>query len=269
MDKPKEYKAMRLELGRISVYLSQIVSAVIGREVRFTAAAEDKEYWSVAAIHDCFSMTELLNLIRFVGGDGSMCRDTLPTESDTSKSLGMILARALLKKAMRTDWEREFITDDAIWIIGCWDSAENPQELKEDLMYIGKTAVRMKDLWPADEFEDRLFQNGGTYSDLVNLCEKYQDQFGEELFWHYSMTDGRYTGVYLVLVQEGVLAISYDEVTEQDHESFVRESVKLCTDEDLNWLMADWRRTSDQLLSAMDAMAFYLERNVRSETEKQ
>ena len=260
MSNPKEFKTLKLELARAAMYISHLVSAILGRTITCKAASEDNEYWSVAAINDRFSASELMRLIQFVEGDAAMCRSVLPIETNSSKSLDMSLAQALLKKATQLDWEREFVTPDALWLVGCWRDEIKPPEFSEDLLFIGSIEIPVKQLWQADDLVQHLFQYGGNYSALVELCDRYQEHFGNELFWHYPMTDGKYTGVYFILVQEGVLAISYDEVTEYDHEIFVRDSVKICSAEDLNWFILDWKRNEASLMDALETMAFYLEK---------
>ena len=47
-----------------------------------------------------------------------MLKRALPTESNTTRSLEMALSRALLKNILKLDWEREFFSDEGLWLIG-------------------------------------------------------------------------------------------------------------------------------------------------------
>ncbi len=103
MSEPREYKSLKLELGRVSSYIAHLVSAILSRTIICKVASEDNDYWSVVEIDDRFTMQELMRLINFVNGDAAMCRSVLPTDANSRKSLDMSLARELLKKAMQLD----------------------------------------------------------------------------------------------------------------------------------------------------------------------
>ena len=254
----KEYKTLKIEFGRVGMYITQLVSAILGREVNCTASRDDYDYWSVTAVNDRFTVPEIASLVWFANGDPDMYRSAIPIDSNSSRSLDMSLAGALLRRAMQLEWETEFITQEALWIVGQWPDGLKVPEAGEDMIFIDSSAIRINQLWTADELVDRLFQAGGNYGALTGLCDRYQEQFGNELFWHYPMSDGKYTGVYFVLVQEGIAAISYDEVTAQDHEIFVRDSVKICSADDLNWFILAWKKNEAHLMGALEAVAFYL-----------
>lgn len=72
MNQFERYTTLKLELSRVAWYLGNLLSALLGREIHCTAKAEDDIYWSVAAIDDRFSNSEVISLIRYVGGDATM-----------------------------------------------------------------------------------------------------------------------------------------------------------------------------------------------------
>ena len=64
-------------------------------------------------------------MIEAVDGGKEMYTQSIPTDSNTSKSLAMDLCQALLKKALDSDWVEEMVREDALWIIGDFPEDEN------------------------------------------------------------------------------------------------------------------------------------------------
>lgn len=118
MNNIERFTTLKLEFSRVAWYLGNILSALLGREIHCTAKAEDDSYWSIAAIDDRFTNSEIVSLIQYVGGDATMIRRCIPPDSNSSRSLGMDLCEALLKHVLKMDWKREFVTEDALWILG-------------------------------------------------------------------------------------------------------------------------------------------------------
>lgn len=117
MNKPEKHTALKLDLSLVSQHLGKCISAYLGREIQMRTQSEDDSYWSSAAIDDCFTIVEIMDLIKAVNGDKEMIRCCIPTDSNTSRSLDMTLCRALLKRALQIEWDTEFVTDEALWII--------------------------------------------------------------------------------------------------------------------------------------------------------
>jgi len=260
MNNLNSYTTLRLELGRVSWYIQNLLSAVLGRQITCRTKAEDDSYWSTAAIDDTFTTEEIMKLIAYVGGGTQMIRTSVPLDANTSASLDMDLCRALLKHTLQLDWEQEFITKDALWVVGTWTKPPKLPEVPKDIIFIDSKTVDLRNLMPKDAFVEKLFSDGGTFSDFTSLCERYESEYGTPLYWMYPITDGRYNGCYFVLVREGVLAIFYDEIDEQDHEIFIRESVRLCTREDLSFFIGDWNRFAQELSDSLSSLRMYLEK---------
>ena len=118
MNNIESFTTLKLELSRVAWYLGNLLSALLGRKITCGANAEDDSYWSISAENDRFSNTEVVELIQYVGGDATMIRRCIPPDSNSSRSLDMDLCRALLKHVLKLDWEQEFVTKDALWILG-------------------------------------------------------------------------------------------------------------------------------------------------------
>ena len=260
MNNVERYTTMKLELSRIAWYLGHLLSALLGRSIVCTAKAEDDSYWSIAAVDDRFTNSEVISLIHYVGGDAAMIRHCIPPDSNSSRSLGMDLCEALLKHVLKLNWEKEFVTEDALWILGNWPEPVQLPETDEDLFFIDSRMIDCSQLMSKDEFVEKLFEKGGTFSDLTNLCEANETDFGMPLYWMHPYTDGLYNGCYFVLVREGILVLSYDAIDWEEHEVFDRESARLCDAEEMQNFAWEYQQRTNEMLNTLHAFLFFLER---------
>ena len=260
MNDSKRYSARKLELGQISVYIGNLLSTLLGRTITCSTQAEDDNYWCVAAVGDRFSNSEIMELISYVNGDATMIRRNIPLDSNWSRSLDMDLCRALLKQILRLDWEQEFATSDCLWILGHWPESTRLPALDHNLLFVDRKIIDTSNLMAKDALMRRLFDNGGSYSCLVNIEEAYDLESGTPLYWHYPITDGKHNGCYLILVQEGILKLGYDVMDHVDHEVFDPDSAVLCSAEDLACFIDDWSAYSENLTATLNALLHHQER---------
>ena len=136
MNNIESFTTLKLELSRVAWYLGNLLSALLGRQITCAANAEDDSYWSISAENDRFSNTEVVELIQYVGGDATMIRRCIPPDANSSRSLDMDLCRALLKHVLKLDWKQEFVTKDALWILGHWPEPMKLPEVDENLIFI-------------------------------------------------------------------------------------------------------------------------------------
>ena len=61
MNNIERFTTLKLELSRVAWYLGNLLSALLGREIHCTAKAEDDIYWSIAAIDDRFTNSEVIH----------------------------------------------------------------------------------------------------------------------------------------------------------------------------------------------------------------
>lgn len=260
MNKPKKYSALRLELGQISEYVGYLLTALLGRKITCVTQVEDDNYWSVSAVKDRFTTSEIMRLISYVHGDSTMIRRSIPIDTNFSRSLDMDLCRALLKHILQLNWEQEFVTREGLWLLGHWAEPVQLPELDSNLLFVDNKTVDCSDLMPMDQFLRKLFDMEGTFSDLSSLCEAYDLKTGTPLYWNYPITDGKYNGCYFVLVREGILKLGYDVTDQVDHEIFDPDSAVLCSAEDLACFLDEWTSFSDRLKSTLNALISYQER---------
>ena len=256
----RRLSALQISWDAVSRYLEALLAALLGRPFTCTTKGEDDNYWSVAAVCDSFTNVEIVRLVHFVEGSDKMLRDSLPIDTNTSKSLDMSLCRALLKYALKLDWSTEFVSDDALVILGNFPPNVELPSVNQNLISIDSKVIDCRELIPMERFIDKLFEGWGMFSTLTEVCEEYESEYGTPLYWMHPFTDGRYNGCYFVLVQEGVLVISYDEIDGVDHEVFVRESGRLCDAIEMRCFLNDWNQRVEDMTATLTALLAFLER---------
>lgn len=254
----KIYSTVKLTWEQVAWYLESILSSILGRPFQCTCQSEEGDYWSVAAVNDRFSYGEIKQLLNHVQASGETGQCSLPVDAPSSRSVDMELSRLLLKEVIHTDWEEECITDEALWLIGV-DMATIVLP-DDDLLILGSLIVDSKKLWDKDEFIERLFDEGGTFTELVELCNRYVHDFHNELYWHYPVSDGCFNGAYFVPVREGILCLPYNVIDCENHECFESQGVRLCTAEEMRCFIHDWNQTDTELRNAMSAFYQFLTR---------
>lgn len=259
MNEMQRYTALKLSCEFISRQFETILSVLLGRSFSCSTRCEDDSYWSVATTNDTFTSVEIVHLVKAVGGDDDMMLRTLPTDSNTSKSLEMDLCRALLQQFLKLQWQTEFVVKDALWIIGDFPEYGLP-EISPNLLSVDSRIIDCNQLMPKDAFVEQLFSEGGTFSDLAALCETYESEYGTPLYWMYPITDGRYNGCYFVMVREGILVLSYDVMDEENYEVFERESVRMCSTEEMRCFQHDWKLRTCELSETIYSLLAFLER---------
>ena len=118
MNDIQRFPALQIPWSVVSRYVETLLSALLGRAITCEAKGEDDNYWSVTAVCDTFTNVEIVRLVQFVNGGNQMLRNALPIDSNTSKSLDMSLCSALLKYALKLEWDAEFVSESALVILG-------------------------------------------------------------------------------------------------------------------------------------------------------
>lgn len=260
MNEVQRYSALKLPWELVSRYVGSMVSAILDRDITCSTRAEDDNYWSIAAIDDWFTNVEIVRLVKAVDGSEHMLSHALPPDSNTSRSLEMDLCRTLLQRAMDLAWDTEFVAKDALWVADSFPENAMIPEPDRNLLYIDSKVIDCRDLIPMKDFVEKLFDEGGTFTELTELCEAYEFQYGTPLYWMHPFTDGKYNGCYFVMVQEGVLILSYDEIDGCDHEIFVRDSARLCDADEMRCFLSEWNIRSSVLTGTIKTLLNFLER---------
>jgi len=96
-----------------------------------------------------------------------------------------------------------------------------------------------------------LMKNGESDRALSVIRERYYETFGNELIWHYPISDGKHRAVFVVIVQEGFVSLPYDVVDKEDYEILELDSVTMFDAETLKFFIDDFKLFSDDLLAAI------------------
>ena len=260
MNELQRYTALKLSCEFISRQFETILSVLLGRSFSCNTRCEDNNYWSVSTTNDTFTNVEIVHLVKTARGGKNMLSHALPTDSNTSKSLEMDLCRALLQRFLKLKWEMEFVVKDALWIIGDFPKCSRIPEISFNLLSVESRVIDCNQLMSKDEFVEKLFSQGGTFTDLAALCEVYEYTYGTPLYWMYPITDGIFNGCYFVVVREGVLVLSYNVIGKENHEVFERESVHMCSTEEMRCFRHDWNLRASELSKTITSLLSFLER---------
>ncbi len=254
----QKYTTLRLPWEQICIYISNLLSVLLGRRIPCKVMTADGDYWSISAVNDRFTNSEIISLIDYVKGGKDMFRRNIPDDSSSSRSLDMDLCQAMLSCALHLKWEVELVCEDALWITGQFSSQVKIPELNQNLIHIDSKMVDCAKLISKDELIDRLFSAGGTYSALSDICQENFHKWQTPLYWTFPISDSLHNGCYFVLVKEGVLVISYDEISEDAHEVFIRNSVRMCTAEEMSYFIDEWFQYNRELTASMEVLHSYL-----------
>lgn len=258
--KKEYYPSLKLELGKVSYYIQKLISEILNRNLVCVAKVESNDFWGVCIVNSRVSLSDLRKLLSFVNADDITVEETMPEDSKSTHYLGVRLCTELLKKALDANWQEEYITEKAIWLIDVNYIVLSNTEIDSNICFVGNSAVDTRDLLSAQDIKSGLETGGADYNTLVNLCEEHQKRYGDHLFWDYPISDGEHSGVYFVLVKEGVLAIPYNSIDNDCFEWFVLSDIKLCSHLDINDFISEWEEYSNRLENQMASFKEFLGR---------
>jgi len=238
----------------------------LGVFLKCESSPDDSDYWDTQFGRDGIEIAQLYTLLKAVDADVEMISETIPCKEDnvlTSSCIGMKLAIALLKRHMHLNWKHQLICEDGLWLI---DTKPIERELYEPEIVIDGNSISFADLKSHEELMEYLKENGAIHSSLMDFCEEYRERYQNELCWPYPISDGKHLGTFLVLVQEGILSLPYDEAGIEEYELFCIEDAGLFrTAEEMDIFMQDWHSFDSDLRQAMSAMKRHLE--LRKDTQ--
>lgn len=256
--KKEYYPSLKLELAKVSYYIQREISEILGRKIICSTKVESSDYWGVCIINDRVSLSDIKKLLSSVNADDRTVEETMPEDAKSTLYLGMKLSSALLKKALNAAWKEEYVTEKAIWLIDVDYIVLSNTKIDPNICFVCNRAVDTRDLLSQQDIKSKLETDGADYNTLANICEVYQKKYGDLLFWHYPISDGEHSGVYFVLVNEGVLLLPYNSVDNDCFEWFVLSDAKLCSHLDINDYIAEWEEYSQRLEKQMADFKSYL-----------
>lgn len=249
--------ALRLTWGEVSYYISGYVSRYLGRNIVCKATVEDGNYWDTSAVNTEFTKSEFRTLLSLVFADDFMYHESLPKDSDTSRSLGMELSEALLKMVISSAWHCCSIHEDGLWLIGIDEKCITLPEINPNILLIDNCVVDTSMLMSKDILMQKLENSGGMCSDLSALCKENVIRFGNELYWHCPLPDSEHSGYYFVLVKEGVLSIPYNYISDLDEE-FALGDAYMCGWKDMINFQNSWHEYAKHTEKTLEILGDYL-----------
>lgn len=248
-------RTLQLSWEEVADLLSDYVSRILERKIYGTADYEDYDYWDFSSKEKRFTIVEISRLIQHVQGEDEMWRESIPTDSNTSSSLGLCLSRALLGRALEVNWNHESMNPSALWLI---DVQEHRAIFYQRFVNVGADMVFLDDLKSKGEAVTYLHENLPTHSVLMDFCEDYRNRYHNELCWNYPISDGKHLGTFFLLVKEGVLRLPYDDADKVDYELLCLDDARLCDKESLSVFIDDWESFERDLRTAMyNMLDFY------------
>jgi hypothetical protein len=254
MSTPTLCHTLRLELPVVTEWLGRKISALLQREIHCEATVDDYDYWALKCTNDRFSLADLSLLLAHVKASREVAIQAIPSDADSTCGIDLLLSNELLKEVLNTGWEQQLVYDTTLYLIGVSREALTFPYSSPDIFQIGSLTVQRNLLFSKDEFLHKLHEGGDCYSTLASLSARYVDLFKNELHWHYPISDDRHTGLYFILVQEGVLCLPYDYVTQDDFELFEPDAAHLCTAEEMQVYLDDWERQASYLTETMRSL---------------
>lgn len=256
---------LKLTWSEVAELIGGIVQKEIKRPMQFKARSEDSDYWGFSVSGTWLTVAEIYQLLELVDHDEETRSEAIPSDDPSSRSIGMSLSRKLLKLALNMDWSEEHVTSDTLWLINISEEAASD---RKDTIKIAGRVIDMAALKSKDELLKYFQENAPTHSALMDFCEDYRNQYGNELCWPYPISDGKHLGTFLVLVKEGVLSLPYDDADKIDYELFCMDDVSMFDAESMDVFIDDWNSFNEDLLQAMYSMKNYLKKQeVRYESK--
>lgn len=248
-------RATKLLWPEVARLVEAEIYKVLGKEIRCSARSDENTYWAVQFHEYIMPLSEVYRLLEAVTITEDGRQDTLPSDGSTTvKSIGMDLAMQLLKKAMGYCWETILIEENALWLLG----KKHLQTEADTVITVDGKQINLKDLKSRNDLIAFFNENGPTHTALMDFCNEYREKYHNELCWPYPISDGRHLGTFLVLVQEGILSLPYDDADKVDYELFCMDDIAMFDAESMMEFMASWQSFAADLWEAMEAMKNYL-----------
>ncbi len=97
-------------------------------------------------------------MINFVEGDPMMRHRVISTDAKVSRSLEMELCQTLLKYDLKTQWIKDFPTQEGLLLIGSWDTTPDFSYPSQNMVFLNGKAISIESLPSKDELVQELFE---------------------------------------------------------------------------------------------------------------
>ena len=125
-------------------------------------------------------------------------------------------------------------------------------------MKINGIEIDVSKLISKDELLKELADGSTSDRDLADIRGRYFNEFENDLIWHYLISDGKHSGITIVVVKEGFLGLPYYDIQGTDYEIFELENAYLLDEDGLQRFIDEWKSFSDDLSGALSDMHKFL-----------
>ena len=248
----QKYEDYKLSWEFINQNIAETVSQSIGHTVQCHAVWDAIDYWNIVFDGGRLRPDELDLLCERLGATAEEKETSLPEEPvQTIGSLGMELSERLLQGCIGRQWKHVITEPDGLWLVGCHAG---------DILKVVDTGIWLGQLSPKEELLAYLEKNGASCLALGDFSSSYRKRYQKDLYWLYPVGSTRYPGMALVLVKEGILALPYEAVNQDESEIFDLESAHIIeTAKEMGRLITEWADFTGELQEAMNSMYRYLQ----------
>lgn len=248
-------ETMKLSWEDVATMISAQLFKMLGSSFTCGASCDGDGYWGITLTVP-ISVSELIRaLMESENAHQTQIKKILKGVS-TTQSIDMELSEMLLKNYLGQDWESSFCNDTGIFLMNPY-GREFFSNYKKTIK-LNDDRILVSSLKNLKELLEYLQENGATHEALMDFCKDYRELYNNELCWSYPISDGKHQGTFLVMVQEGVLSLPYDDIDKESYEIFCLEDARMCKLDDLDIFLSDWKRFSDDLQSSISQMMEYL-----------
>ena len=116
----QEISARKITWSEVETATKSELKKLLGKDIECVAKKETYDYWAIRFTGYEMPIEELELLLDILNADEDMRDDTIPYPEDNEtevKSIGMLVSRALLCRAMQCTWTTELPDSDVLWLL--------------------------------------------------------------------------------------------------------------------------------------------------------
>ena len=116
----QEISARKISWSEVETAIKSELKKLLGKDIECVAKKETYDYWAIR--FTCYEMpiTEVELLLDILKADEEMRDEAIPLPEDNEtavKSMGMLMSRALLCRAMQCTCTTELPDSDVLWLL--------------------------------------------------------------------------------------------------------------------------------------------------------
>ncbi|MBR4058589.1 MAG: hypothetical protein IKK03_01960 [Lachnospiraceae bacterium] len=116
----QEISALKITWPEVGAAIKGELKKILGKDIECVATRETYDYWLIHFTDYEMPISELEFLLDILDINDEMRDDTCPYPEDNEtvvKSIGMLMPRALLERALQCTWVAELPDTDVLWLM--------------------------------------------------------------------------------------------------------------------------------------------------------